>query len=100
MEGGASGAMGRNTWIKRQRQDDGDVPEGIEEDSDIEPRYINIGGKATVYMGKGDRLLIETPGGGGWGAPTNGEKAGTGIHVQTWEPRGSFAERAAKQAGF
>ena len=54
-------------------------------------------------MGKGDRLLIETPGGGGWGAP-DGSSAGVGevdlAHVKQWAPRGSIAEREALQAGF
>ncbi|KAF8752873.1 Hydantoinase B oxoprolinase [Rhizoctonia solani] len=35
-------------------------------------RMINIGGKATVFMGKGDHLVIHTPGGGGWGEPKEG----------------------------
>ncbi|KAF8632678.1 hypothetical protein AX17_004810 [Amanita inopinata Kibby_2008] len=63
MDGGGAGAMGRNTWIKRLREEDGDLDEEIS----TEVREINIGGKATVWMGKGDRLLIETPGGGAWG---------------------------------
>jgi 5-oxoprolinase (ATP-hydrolysing) len=53
-------------------------------------------------MGKGDRLRIETPGGGGWGVP--GEKddlQGEGeSEVKRWTARGSVAEREAAQAGF
>ncbi|KAM6494964.1 Hydantoinase B/oxoprolinase [Amanita muscaria] len=64
MEGGGPAAMGRNTWIKKLREEDGDT-----EESESNTREINIGGKATVWMGKGDKLLIETPGGGAWGAP-------------------------------
>lgn len=64
MEGGGPAAMGRNTWIKKSREEDGDT-----EESECNTREINIGGKATVWMGKGDKLLIETPGGGAWGAP-------------------------------
>ncbi|KAK2459999.1 hypothetical protein APHAL10511_008005 [Amanita phalloides] len=63
MEGGGPGAMGRNTWIKRLREEDGD----LDESNQTTERRINIGGKATVWMGKGDKLLIETPGGGAWG---------------------------------
>ncbi|KAG6373067.1 hypothetical protein JVT61DRAFT_1834 [Boletus reticuloceps] len=63
MDGGCAGVMGRNTWMKQRRQEDGDGGEEGE-------RRVNIGGKATVLMGKGDRLLIETPGGGGWGLPS------------------------------
>jgi len=62
-------------------------------------REINVGGKATVRMGKGDRLRIETPGGGGWGLPTEQVEPET-EYVKMWTARGSLAERAAAQAGF
>ncbi|KAJ7868846.1 Hydantoinase B/oxoprolinase [Mycena leptocephala] len=96
LEGGAPGAMGRNTWIKQLRKEDGDR---TADNGDLVTRDINIGGKATVWMGKGDRLMIETPGGGAWGVAdgTNDDEV---RHVKTWEPRGSVAERAAAQAGF
>ena len=32
-----------------------------------EVRYINLGGKNTASMQAGDRIIINTPGGGGWG---------------------------------
>ena len=54
-------------------------------------------------MGKGDRLKIETPGGGAWGAVEDEalKKKAFGEHnVGGWEPRGSMAERAAAQAAF
>jgi len=98
MEGGGPGAMGRNTWIKQPRKEDGD----LDDEGNSTTREINIGGKATVWMGKGDRLVIETPGGGAWGVDEDvmhGKKGAT-EHVRAWEPRGSFAERAAAQAGF
>lgn len=62
-------------------------------------REINVGGKATVRMGKGDRLRIETPGGGGWGLPTEQGELET-EYAKTWAARGSLAERAVAQAGF
>lgn len=101
VEGGEPGALGRNTWVKQLRQSDGDAPEDSSEP--LKPRNINIGGKATVFMGKGDRLLIETPGAGAWGAPSdenNGTDAHGHEHVRAWAPRGSLAEREAAQAGF
>ena len=94
MEGGLPAASGRNTWMKQCREEDGDLVQGGET-----TREINIGGKATVWMGKGDRLFMETPGGGGWGTPEGTEKS-LGQHVHAWEPRGSIAERAAAQAAF
>lgn len=98
MEGGTPGALGRNTWIKQLREGDGD----LNDENAAGTRDINIGGKATVWMGKGDRLLVETPGGGAWGAAEDDNSSGPGdsTHVRAWEPRGSFAERAAAQAAF
>ncbi|KAJ7233856.1 Hydantoinase B/oxoprolinase [Mycena haematopus] len=97
LEGGGPGALGRNTWIKKLRKEDKDL---IEENGGLEERYINIGGKATVWMGKGDRLTIETPGGGAWGMPKNDGAREEVAHTKTWEPRGSVAERTAAQAAF
>ncbi|KAF9527219.1 cytoplasmic protein [Crepidotus variabilis] len=96
MEGGGPGGLGRNTWVKHCRKEDGD----LEEDKNApRTREINIGGKGTIWMGKGDRLLVETPGGGGWGTPEGSQKV-PHEHSKAWEPRGSFAERAAAQAAF
>ena len=95
MEGGGPGALGRNTWLKKCRPEDGDY----DEESELRNRDINIGGKATVWMGKGDQLVLETPGGGAWGAP-EGSIKGLNDHSIAWGPRGSIAERAAAQASF
>jgi N-methylhydantoinase B len=50
LHGGEPGRPGANRLIR----------DGVEE---------TIGGKATVQVKPGDRLVIETPGGGGWGEP-------------------------------
>ena len=52
MAGGSAGAPGRQ-WIERA-------------DGRIEP----ISGRAEAALEAGDLIVIETPGGGGWGAPT------------------------------
>lgn len=124
--GGGPGAMGRNTWIKQLRKEDGDLltdeefdplsaSKGGNHKAPREPREINIGGKATIWMGKGDRLVIETPGGGAWGNVDEEEEekhavgslGGVGKAVvekvkglTEWAARGSLAERAAAQAAF
>ena len=54
IDGGADGKRGLNLWI---RKFDGAV--------------INIGGKNTVDVSPGDRIVIETPGGGAVGKPKN-----------------------------
>ncbi|KAK7753597.1 hypothetical protein SLS62_004455 [Diatrype stigma] len=55
MRGGRPGASGANYWV--QRQDDGTE------------RWVNIGSRGQVDMKTGDRCVIHTPGGGGWGLP-------------------------------
>ncbi|KAI0055288.1 Hydantoinase B/oxoprolinase [Artomyces pyxidatus] len=108
LDGGGPGGLGRNTWVKQPRESDGDMRKvGGTENEASAPRRINIGGKATLFMGKGDRLLIETPGGGGWGLPEKSEKELAGAvrdedleHVKRWAARGSLAEREAAQAAF
>lgn len=108
MEGGGPGAMGRNTWVKCSRKEDGDLVDidntGASTSQGPIPttRNINIGGKATVWMGKGDRLVIETPGAGAWGVAPDSSSQPEIVqeHKPQWEPRGSFAERAKAQAAF
>jgi len=151
MQGGGSGAPGRNTWIKRERVHNEDADKGpghatIRPDpkanqdaapdeplapdlatlgkgpeelgfadlpqtkgrggvsnADSTQRTINIGGKATLWMGAGDRLVIETPGGGGWGVPSavgGHENAQADQTKHGWEARGSVADRERAQAGF
>ncbi|OQV07967.1 hypothetical protein CLAIMM_12316 [Cladophialophora immunda] len=55
MAGGDDGQRGLNLWIRRE----GDHPAAC--------RTINLGGKASVQMGVGDRIVVMTPGGGGFG---------------------------------
>ncbi|KAI1657593.1 Hydantoinase B/oxoprolinase-domain-containing protein [Daldinia decipiens] len=55
MMGGEPGACGANYWVQR-----------LEDGSE---RWVNIGSRGQVDMKKGDRCVIHTPGGGGWGVP-------------------------------
>ena len=59
LEGGGPGAAGKNIWVRR--------------DEEGEERMVSLGGKATVKMGKGDRIVVCTPGGGGWGSGEGGQ---------------------------
>jgi 5-oxoprolinase (ATP-hydrolysing) len=82
LAGGAPGACGQNLWLRRT---DG-ASEGY--------RVVNLGGKATVKMSKGDRLRVLTPGGGGWGAKADGAATNGGAADRVeWEARGSFARQ-------
>lgn len=53
--GGEAAQSGRNLLVKR----DGMI--------------VNIGGKCSTTIDTGDRLRIETPGGGGYGQPPSDE---------------------------
>jgi 5-oxoprolinase (ATP-hydrolysing) len=59
MVGGGKGGKGVNYWVRKVKRDDSE---------DFEQRWINIGPKNMVSMQTGDRCVIYTPGGGGWGA--------------------------------
>jgi 5-oxoprolinase (ATP-hydrolysing) len=74
LEGGEDAQCGQNIWVRgvpKLEGSDADV-EGEKSTSpsdgdDKELRYINLGGKNTASMQAGDRIIINTPGGGGWG---------------------------------
>ncbi|KAI1484920.1 Hydantoinase B/oxoprolinase-domain-containing protein [Biscogniauxia mediterranea] len=58
LEGGEDGKRGQNIWVKKGG------------------RTINLGGKNTAMMEAGDRIVIQSPGGGGWGTPRQGNGIG------------------------
>ncbi|TQN69083.1 5-oxoprolinase [Colletotrichum shisoi] len=59
MAGGADGERGRNVWVKKGG------------------RVVNLGGKNTAKMEAGDRIVIMSPGGGGYGRPEDRVEGGT-----------------------
>ncbi|GAA5944995.1 uncharacterized protein JCM15063_000596 [Sporobolomyces koalae] len=99
LAGGASGGRGKNTWIKQRRAQDRDLKEGAG------PRHINLGPRNSVKFGQGDRFVIHTPGGGGWGTPNqddSGKRAAEKENVSSTGFRGfmgSIAERASAALG-
>jgi len=100
MAGGSPAQTGRNLWIKRLSKEDGDLPSN-EDESPLKTRTISLGGKQTVKMGKGDRIVVCTPGGGGWGKEEAGteNKLKVGGAVGKGIVRGSWADRLAAQEG-
>ena len=89
--GGQDAACGQNIWVKRIKRKSTNDKETWDE------RQISLGGKNTASMQPGDRIIIKTPGGGGWG------KAGTESKVvaqkdsqKTWR-KGSLAARTETQ---
>lgn len=55
MHGGGDGEKGANYWV--QKMEDGSE------------RWVDIGSRGQINMRTGDRCVIHTPGGGGWGVP-------------------------------
>ncbi|KAK2599055.1 hypothetical protein QQS21_005461 [Conoideocrella luteorostrata] len=82
MKGGGDGKRGLNTWVSTSG------------------KTISIGGKGSVKVAQGDRVVIETPGGGGYGAP--GSNIGNQQSVEErscFVPLGGGTVRDAKDTG-
>lgn len=85
MQGGEDAKSGLNIWVRGDAQ-----------------RHINLGGKTTAKFSRGDRIIINTPGGGGWGKSreTNDEQRVTRNEpVHTGTQRGSLVEREQASLG-
>ncbi|KAG6122991.1 hypothetical protein E4U14_002363 [Claviceps sp. LM454 group G7] len=118
LKGGEDGQCGLNLWVRhvekqnwekslrRFRDDQGgnddnhDKCDDKDDSVEYEERYINLGAKNSAAMKTGDRIIVYTPGGGGWGVP--GQKSVAtqkSDHMEGWK-RGSGAARedAALQA--
>ncbi|GAM86551.1 hypothetical protein ANO11243_045650 [Dothideomycetidae sp. 11243] len=79
LEGGEDAACGINYWVRKvplAKDSDDAVADsnggggGLGRDGegkDWEYRYVNLGGKNTASMQAGERIVVCTPGGGGWG---------------------------------
>lgn len=63
MQGGEDGKAGLNLWIRHVNGD--------------KVLTLNLSGKNTALFGKGDRIIIQTPGGGGYGKPGDVPPAGS-----------------------
>lgn len=57
MAGGEPGACGVNHWYRK-----------VEGDGEAKYTVINLGGSNQCVMRAGDRIVLNTPGGGGYGA--------------------------------
>ncbi|SPO06723.1 related to 5-oxoprolinase [Cephalotrichum gorgonifer] len=64
LAGGGDGQAGQNVWVRRVPKPDA-AGEGAKEE--YEQRFCNLGSKNSAPMNAGDRIIIRTPGGGGWG---------------------------------
>ena len=92
LAGGEDAACGINYWVRKVEK--GGRGEDAEE---LVDRYINLGGKNTASMQAGERIIINTPGGGGWGKLGEESKAVKGKDAQAAWRKGSLASRAEAQ---
>ncbi|KAK0515252.1 hypothetical protein JMJ35_002631 [Cladonia borealis] len=92
LEGGEEAACGINYWVRHvQKGGRGDDRE------EWEDRWINLGGKNTASMQSGERIVVCTPGGGGWGRVGQESRAiKRKDEKQSWR-KGSLAQRMETQ---
>jgi 5-oxoprolinase (ATP-hydrolysing) len=102
LAGGGDAECGLNIWVRQletsnpQKSDERLNGTRSEEDSAVyEERHINLGGKNTAAMKPGERIIIHTPGGGGWGKVEDKEE---GSQIKETDPKlawrgGSYASR-------
>ncbi|KAI1113054.1 hydantoinase B/oxoprolinase [Nemania sp. NC0429] len=106
LAGGEDAECGLNIWVRRvarsnpekdlaaQGRHVGDKDKGKGEgEEEFEERRISMGAKNSAPMKPGDRIIVNTPGGGGWG-PVGGERAVAEdkAHTMAWRG-GSHAAR-------
>lgn len=88
LHGGEDAACGLNIWVRKVKVGG----QGADAD-EVEKRRINLGAKNTASMQPGERIIIMTPGGGGYGKVGDDrmiEKKQD--HEQNWR-KGSLAQR-------
>jgi 5-oxoprolinase (ATP-hydrolysing) len=92
LHGGEDAACGRNIWVRKVKRG------GRGEDADVvEKREINLGAKNTASMQAGERIIVMTPGGGGYGKVGVERKIEKKMdHEQNWK-KGSLAQRMETQ---
>ncbi|TIB69318.1 putative cytoplasm protein [Wallemia mellicola] len=92
LHGGGDAQPGLNLWLKQPKKKA--ISSGSNTDK---PRIINLGGKASAKMSKGDVFILLTPGGGGYGHPseaTDDAPSRTSLGLtEDFTPRGSVFER-------
>ncbi|KAL1643079.1 hypothetical protein SLS58_005048 [Diplodia intermedia] len=110
LEGGGDAACGLNVWVRHVGRSDenadavtaatatnGNGGSGWKRDGPLEEsewRFVNLGAKNTASMQPGERIIVNTPGGGGWGRV--GEESRVvrrEDHREAWR-KGSVAARA------
>ncbi|KJK91490.1 hypothetical protein H633G_04637 [Metarhizium anisopliae BRIP 53284] len=102
MNGGEDGECGLNLWVRNVEKTNWEKslkqfrePHSNDEteEAEYEERYINMGAKNSAAMKAGDRIIVCTPGGGGWGMPGQKSRVRDQVdHTESWK-KGSGAAR-------
>ncbi|KJX92878.1 5-oxoprolinase like protein [Zymoseptoria brevis] len=111
LEGGEDAQCGRNIWVRKVPKLKGsDADEGVNGEEKAKPNgvekkngeeeqeycYVSLGAKNTAAMKAGERIIIQTPGGGGWGpVGKRAEKMEKEDPKKAWRG-GSVASRQAE----
>ncbi len=109
LAGGQPAQCGLNLWVRRvekpdweralkRLERDGNTIDSAaggdsDEDAPMEERRINLGAKNSAPMNAGDRIIICTPGGGGWGPPGKPKAVATAPDPQRAWRKGTHAAR-------
>lgn len=111
LAGGEDAACGLNIWVRnvekaswerqmrRLKKGPGQGPSGQGgwgeqlEMQEYEERYINMGAKNSAPMKAGDRIIVNTPGGGGWGKVGEEKRHRKPLDAQHGWKKGSGAAR-------
>ncbi|KAI9676492.1 MAG: hypothetical protein M1817_000650 [Caeruleum heppii] len=88
LQGGEDAACGLNMWVRKVQKPDS---------AEYEDRHISLGGKNTASMQPGERMVVCTPGGGGWGVSGDEGKQKQGRDPRHAWRGGSIATRANAQ---
>jgi len=105
LHGGGDAQCGKNIWVRRVKkaknkgaggEHEGKQREAIGEDQELEERQISLGAKNTASMQPGERIIVMTPGGGGYGSVGEKRKVERKEDYEKNWKKGSLASRLAE----
>lgn len=91
LAGGEDAECGLNIWVRKVEV--GRSKLGMANEDATEERRINLGAKNTAAMKPGERIIVHTPGGGGWGRVGDGKSVGSQRKDKPFRAGGSWQNR-------